>query len=424
MFKGARTTTAAMIVGLWTMAGPAQADTVVLEWNQLALAASVTASQGPNPQTRTMAVVHVAIHDAINSITGEYETYLSLGRSPVGASPEAAAIAAAHRALVTLFPSQAGGPTGLDTQFASSLAAHGLSTTDPGVAWGDAIGAAMVALRAADGAAQAQFPYAAPGAGDKGVWVAIGAAAPVLPGWGKVTTWVLRSASQFQPDEPPALDSRRYARDYNEVKDFGALNSTARSSDQTEIARFWLATPSAIWNTVARQVIDGRGLDLSSSARAFALMYLSAADAGIACWSAKFSYNFWRPFTAIRNGEADDNDQTVGDPGWSPLFTTPQHPEYPSGHSTNSGAMAAALTLLFGDDPGVSFVSTSPTNPLFVRHWTRFSDGVDEVIDARIYSGFHYRNTDEIGAKLGKKVARFVINHALREKRGHGHDKD
>ena len=327
MIKGARTTTAALIVGLWAMAGPARADTVVLEWNQLAFAASVTAAQGPNPQTRTMAIVHVAMHDAINSITGEYETYLSLGRSPVGASPEAAAIAAAHRALVSLFQAQAGGPTGLDAQFASSLAAHGLSPSDPGVAWGDAIGAAVVALRATDGAAQAQFAYSAPGAGNVGVWVAIGTAAPILPGWGKVTTWVLRNASQFQPDEPPALDSRRYARDYDEVKDFGALTSTARSSDQTEIARFWLATPSAIWNTVARQVIDARGLDLSSSARAFALMYLSAADAGVACWSAKFTHNFWRPFTAIRNGDADGNDQTTGDPGWSPLFTTPQHPD-------------------------------------------------------------------------------------------------
>src|SRR5262245_33263936 len=157
MFKGARTTTAALIVGLWATAGPAQADTVVLEWNQVALAASVTASQGPNPQTRTMAIVHVAIHDAINSITGQYGTYLSLGRSPVGASPDAAAIAAAHRALVSLFQSQAGGPTGLDAVFRSSLAAHGLSENDPGVAWGDAIGAAIVALRATDGAAQAQF---------------------------------------------------------------------------------------------------------------------------------------------------------------------------------------------------------------------------------------------------------------------------
>jgi hypothetical protein len=142
-------------------------------------------------------------------------------------------------------------------------------------------------------------------------------------------------------------------------------------------------------------------------------MYLAQSDAGIACWDAKYTYNFWRPQTAIRNGDLDGNDATVADPTWTPLFPVPQHPEYVSGHSTNSSAMANALAYLFGDDPGVSIVATSPTNPGFPRQWATFSQGVDEVIDARIYSGLHYRTSDETGARLGRQVAQFVVHHAI-----------
>jgi PAP2 superfamily protein len=410
-------------VGLWAATCQARAVNPVLEWNQIALGATVTAAQGPNPQTRSMAIVHIAIHDAVNSITGDYKTYLPLDSAPTGASPEAAAIAAAHRALVGLFTAPAT-VTALNAQRAASLTAHGLSESDPGAGWGDTVAGLVLALRATDGASSAQFAYTAPNAGDPGVWLPVGGAAPVLPGWGKVTPWVLRSASQFLPDEPPALDSGRYTRDYNEVKDLGSgASTTSRTAEQSNIARFWLASPSLVWNAAARQVVEARGLDLSSSARTFALMYLAASDAGIACWDAKYTYNFWRPFTAIRNGDADGNDRTVADTGWSAFLTTPQHPEYPSGHSTNSSAMATALALLFDDDPGITLTINSPTNVGFVRQWTAFSQGVDEVIEARIYSGFHYRTSMETGARLGRQVARFVMNHALGPVHGNGKDK-
>jgi hypothetical protein len=394
---------------------PARAADAVLEWNQIALSATVTAAQGPNPQTRSMAIVHVAVHDAVNAITREYDTYLNIGRGPWDGSPEAAAIGAAHYALVNLFPSQA---AALNAARATSLASRGLTDADAGVPFGQAVAAQILALRATDGAAQAQFPYAAPGAGSPGVWVPLGAAPAVLPGWGSVTPWSLRYGSQFRPDGPPALTSRRYARDFNEVKEIGAANSATRTSEQTEIARFWLGTPSAIWNGVARNMIAARSLDLSNAARVFALMYLAASDAGVACWDAKYVYNFWRPTTAIRNADSDDNDHTLSDPAWTPLFTTPQHPEYVSGHATNSSAMATVLITLFGDDPGVPIVATSPTNPTFPRVWPTFSDGIEEVIDARIYSGFHFRTSMERGSTLGRKVARFVINHELRERKG------
>jgi hypothetical protein len=396
------------------MAGRAAADDTcspVLEWNQNALRATVTAAQGALPQIRSMAIVHASMHDGVNSITGAYETYRPAAAAPAGASPEAAAIAAASYALTKLFPAQ-----GWDSLLEPSLAACGLAVTDPGVSVGRAAAEAVLASRPADEVKNAVYDaYAAPGAGSPGVWVKVGAAAPVSPRWGQMTTWVIHSGSQFRPDAPPALDSGRYTRDFNEVKTLGALAGSARTPEQTNIAIFWDGSPSAIWNSVARGVIVARGLNLSSTARALALMYLSGADAGIACWDAKYTYNFWRPITAIQRAEEDGNDNTVADLTWQPLVTTHQHPEYPSGHSTNSSAMATALGLVFGDDPGVPIVATSPRNPAFPRFWTSFSQGVDEVLDARIYIGFHFRTADETGARLGRQVAHFVVTHALRD---------
>jgi hypothetical protein len=405
------TATAALLITLSSAPCALAVEDAVLEWNRIALAATVTAGQGPVPQVRTMTVVQVSVHDAVNAISAKHKTYRSHGAAPAGASTEAAAIGAAHRVLVTLFPLQA---SALDAARSASIAARGLPDTDPGIGWGESVAAAILAARAGDGAALAQFVYAAPGAGTPGVWTPNGTAVSLLPGWGSVTPWVLESGSQFRPDAPPSLDSGRYARDYNEVQELGSVSSTTRTAGQTEIARFWLASPTLIWNHIARQVIQARGLDLSDTATTLALMYLAASDASIACWDAKYTFNFWRPMNAIRNGEFDGNDATVGDPAWQPLFPTPPHPEYLSGHSTNSSAMATTLALLFGDDPGVSIVALSPTNPGFARQWTTFTQGVDEVIEARIYAGIHYRTSDEVGARVGRQVARFVANHALR----------
>ena len=407
-----------LLVALLLTPVPVSADDAVMEWNQIAFAATVTANQGPVPQIRTMAIVQVSVHDAVNAITCHYRTYLSIPCGPWGA-PEAAAIGAAHRALVGLMPPAQASAWGasLGAARTASLAAHGLSESDPGVAFGEAVAEVILAVRSTDGAAQAQFPYTAPGAGKPGVWVSVGLAPPVLPGWKDVTPWVVRGLSQFVPDGPPSLKSRRYARDYNEVKEVGSLTSLTRTNEQTEIARFWLAPPTAIWNGVARQLIQARSLDLSAAARALGLIYLASADASIACWEAKYTFNLWRPVTAIQNGDTDDNAETEVDRAWTPLFATPQHPEYVSGHSTNSSAMATVLTLLFGDEPAGPIVATSPTNPGFERRWSRLSEGVDEVIDARIYSGIHYRTSDEDGAAMGRKIARFVVTHALRGRR-------
>ena len=402
----------AFLLGSVHPAAAADPCSPVMEWNQFALEATVTAGQGALPQVRSMAIVHASMHDAVNRITGAYRTYLPASPAPAGASPEAAAIGAAYYSLTALFAAQA---TVLAGKLGPSLAACGLSAADPGLAVGQAAAAAIVALRSTDGAVRAPYLYTAPGAGSPGVWVPVGPALAAAPWWGQVTPWVLTSGSQFRPDAPPALDSGRYTRDYNEVKALGALTNHARTWEQTQIAIFWDGSPSAIWNSVARGVIEARGLNLSSTARTLGLMYIAAADAGIACWDAKYTYNFWRPITAIQRGDEDGNDLTVPDAAWAPLLTTHQHPEYPSGHSTNSSAMATVLTLLFGNDPGVPIVATSPRNPTFPRLWTTFSEGVTEVVDARVYVGFHFRTSDQAGARLGRRVARFVVNHALAE---------
>jgi hypothetical protein len=391
---------------------PAQATDVVIEWNQQAAALAVlpASALAPVQQTRVMAIVQVAVHDAVNGITGEYETYLSPAPAPEGASPEAAAIAAAHHTLRNLFP---GSATLLDERYVNSLAANGLSPLDQGIEYGRAAAAAILSLRANDHASEAQFNYDAPRAGEPGVWVRLNNAPALLPGFGNVTPFVLRSGSQFRPEAPPALDSEQYAKDYNEIKDIGIATGSSRSAEQSQIATFWRASPTAIWNPVLTQVVMTRNLDLSAKARVFALFYLAAGDASIACWEAKYFYNFWRPQPAIRSGDLDGNDLTVGNATWPPFVATPPHPEYPSGHTANSSAMAKILVAEFGDNPGVPIAVTLSG---ITRSWNTFSEALDEVIDARVYSGIHFRNSDTVGARMGRQIAQFVSTHALRKR--------
>ena len=250
-----------------------------------------------------------------------------------------------------------------------------------------------------------------------GVWVPLTALPAILPGWGNMTPFVLKSGSQFRPEAPPALNSERYARDYNEIKEIGASNSQTRTAEQTQIATFWLGSAVAIWNQPLAQLNATSGFNLSQKARLFALVYLASFDSGIACWDAKYFYNYWRPQPAIQRGNEDGNDFTTPVTGWTPLHATPRHPEYPSGHTTISTAMASMLQMAYGDNPGVPITSTITG---ITRQWGTFSQGLDEVIDARVYSGIHFRNSDVVGSRLGGQVAQFVLTHALRPCRGRG----
>jgi hypothetical protein len=394
----------------------------VMEWNDIGRQLIVVPALAPIQQTRAMAIVHVAVHDAVNAITRQYEQYTPSGAAPAGASPEAAAIAAAYGALFGLFGSSQAQADFLAAKYAASLEAHGISDEDPGLAFGHSVAQGILAAREHDGAADAAFPYLPKHAGKPGVWTpmnATAAAQALLPGWGDVAPFVLRNGSQFRPDAPPALDSDAYARDYNELYEIGALVSPTRTDEQTQIALFWRASPTALWNPILRQAIASRPLDLSSTARTIALFYLAASDAGVACWNAKYHFNFWRPEPAINRGDEDGNAATAGDPAWHPRIPTPPHPEYPSGHTSNSAAMAGVLEAIFGDAPGFVIEATSSQNVGFIRHWQTFSEGVQEVINARVYSGIHFRNSDEVGAQLGDEIARFVIRHALRPRFDH-----
>jgi hypothetical protein len=388
----------------------AQASDAVMEWNEQAAALTLrpTPALAPVQQTRVMAIFHLAVHDAVNGITGEYETYLSPPSPPANGSPVAAAIAAAHHALQNLFP---GNEVLLNDRYTNSLAVNGLSPLDPGIAFGISAAAAILALRVNDHSADAQFDYAAPGAGTPGVWVRLTSAPALLPGWGNVTPFALRSGSQFRPEAPPALNSEQYAKDYNEIKSIGVATGSNRTAAQSQIALFWRASPTAIWNGVLRQLALTRNFELSRSARLFALFYVAAADASIACWEAKYEYNFWRPQPAIVNGAIDGNGSTAGDPTWQPFVTTPPHPEYPSGHTANSGAMASILISEFEDTPGVPIVVTLSG---ITRQWSGLTEALQEVIDARVYSGIHFRNSDEVGARMGRQIAQFTSKHALR----------
>src|SRR5262245_2144587 len=396
-------------------AGRVQAQTAgadpVVEWNANTLQAISTATTSGVFHSRWAAIVHASIYDAVVSFTSDAEPYGGIEvNPPAGASVEAAVIGAAHFALVALLPNQ---KPALDAQYGNSLAARGLTISNPGIEVGEKVAAQILALRAMDGSATAQFPYTAPRAGSPGVWVPTPPAfAPAsLPGWGRVTPWVMRSQSQFRLGPPPAIDSDLYAIDVNEVKEIGAQNSVLRIGPETDIAMWWASSATLIWNPIASQVAVAKKLSISESSRMFALLNIASADAAIACWDSKYTYNFWRPISAIRSA---DGFQITPDPNWLSFLATPAHPEYPSAHNEISGAMAQVLISLFGDKPGVTMVAHSPAHPAFDHHWFRFTQGIDEVINARVWEGIHFRNSDEQGMHAGRCVGQFVVRHGLR----------
>jgi len=411
--------------------GPARADAVI-DWNETAASAAFAAGLENSAgcvdglhESRIFAMVHVAIHDALNAIDRRYQSYAFDGQAPTGASPEAAVAAAAHDVLVALFPELAGLPSDLgftpaaatdlvEAAYAAALAAIPDSAAKAqGVLIGQAAAAAILDLRDADGANTPpflDFTYV-PGPDPGDFQFIPGLPFAAFPGWGNVTPFVLTSSSQYRPKAPYALSSKKYAADFNEVKSLGAVDSTTRTSDQTEIALFWVEGSPPGWNRIARTVSVQHGLDLWQNARLFGLLNLASADAYIADFENKYFYELWRPLTAIRAAGTDGNPETVADPTWNSLRETPPVPEYPSGHSGQGGAMSEGLARFFGD--AVSFSTTSVTQPGVTRSFTSFSQAAEENGNSRIYVGFHFRHAVTEGIKLGGKVGKVAFNHFL-----------
>lgn len=372
----------------------AQADAVT-DWNARAGELIVESKLGTPPAIRVMAIVQTAVHEAVTATAAD-------AASGTSASPEAAVAAANRAALGRLLPAQ---QLSIDAAYRAALAqvADGPSKST-GIAIGEQAAAAVFARRAADGAlpAEAYRPHTTAGA-------YVPTAVPAAPQWSRRRPWLMTDPAQFRPGPPPPLTSEAWARDYNEVKSLGARASTQRTVEQTEAARFWEYSLPPIYHGVVRSVADQGGRDIARNARLFAAVAQAMDDAMIAVFEAKYHYNFWRPATAIRNGDVDGNDATERDPSWMPFVDAPMHPEYPSAHSILAAAVGAVLIGDLGDGAVPVLSTTSPTAKGAVRRWTSVDDFVREVAQARIHEGIHFRTSVEVGAAMGRKIGELAV---------------
>jgi hypothetical protein len=389
------------------VAAAVHADAVT-DWNVKANDFIVAGRLGAPPANRVLAIAHVAVFDAVNAITGRYAVS---GRVALEAAPGAsvdAAVAAAMRGTLSklLAPQQAE----IDAAYQAALATvPDGAARSAGIAVGEKAAAAVLASRGGDGASAPDnyVPFTTPG-------VYVPTASAAVPHWGKRKPWVLASGDQLRPGAPPALSSELWARDYNEIKALGGKTSTQRSAAQTEIARFWEATQPVIYYPLARAVALQPGRDVTQNARFLAAAAMAMDDSLIAIFDAKYAYNFWRPVTAIRNGDKDGNDATERDPAWTPFIDTPMHPEYPCAHCVVSASLGAVLQAEIGSGPVPRLATTSPTAPGVTRSWASIGEFTQEVANARIYDGVHYRNSTEVGTAMGRKVGEMVVAKVLR----------
>jgi hypothetical protein len=401
-------TTLAALTAVTFSPPPARADSVT-DWNAIM---QNTVTGNALVQARSAAIVQLAVFEAVNAITGDYEPYLGGISAPAGASADAAAIAAAHRTLVSLIP---GAAANLNALRASSLQAIADGPAkDAGIAVGESAATAMLQLRSADGAAGAQDAPYTPGSGP-GVWrpTPPSFASAVLPGWGQVVPFALEQGSQYRLPPPPALKGGRYLHDFDEVKSVGSVTSTSRPQDRTDVALYFNAAGAVqVWNPAARQASAAQGKTLSENAQILALLGMAICDASISSFETKYHYNFWRPVAAIRAASTDGNSRTDTDPGWSPLLPTPAFPSYPSGHAALSYAASTVLDRVFGNH-GHEITLTSAALGI-VLNYSSFREICDDIDDARVYGGIHFRFEQEAGARQGKDVGHYVLDNYLR----------
>jgi len=390
-----------------TANGSSSSGAIVIAWNKELL--HIVQTPGAQPATvhptRSYAILHAAIYDAVVSITRDAPAYLFSVNAPSSARADAAAATAGHDTLAALYPKWT---AVLDQQLASELATipNGAGKQQ-GIQVGQAVAARLISIRANDGSAATPQPFL-PG-NQQGNYRPTPPKfpAPVFTNWGNVTPFVLNDAAQFRPDPPPALTSQAYAQALNEVKSLGQNTSTTRTPDQTVIAKFWAGPIWNTWNEIAENAALAHHTNLVTTARLFAALNLSFADSTISFYDAKYHYQLWRPITAIRLANTDGNPATVGDPNWTPLAVTAADPSYPGAHSTISATGATVLSAFFGNQDQISV--TSDVLPGVVRTFASFSDVATEAGLSRIYAGQHTRLDHEAGLALGHAVAQFVL---------------
>jgi hypothetical protein len=412
-----RSLTGWMLCGLLGAAQPALADVdAVVDWNQITVDAVTVGRPGPIGIV-DIALVQIAVHDAVQAIDRRFEPYHFEGEHASG-SRSAAAAAAAHDVLVGMYPAQA---VTLDSVYATYLADKGL-TGDPGLAVGQQAAAELLPLRRAN---PNPLPPPFVGSNDVGVWrptpsflgnppVPAPFSPMAVPWMGTFDPFTLTSARRFRPEPQPALTSRRYTRDYNEVKALGSLTSTARTAEQTDLAYFYSGNIPAQWNSALRGVATRYLRRTGDAARLFALANMATADALISSWDSKTHYVFWRPVTAIVEADHDDNPQTIADASWQPLINTPNYPDYTSGANNVAGAMTRTLESFFGSNRVTFDVTTLvPQATLKTRTYRRFSDAADDMVEARMLLGIHFRFADTAGRTQGRRVADWTFDHFL-----------
>jgi len=397
-----------VVYGLVAGTAVARAD-VVLDWNTIMM--STLATQNPFAQARFAAITETAVFEAVNAITGDDDPYLGTVTAPPGASAEAAAAAAAHGVLTNYFPASA---ASLDAALVTSLAAiPDGQAKDDGVAVGEAAAAAMIADRTNDGSAPPQF-YT-PTSTDPGQWqLTPGCTAGVFLHWRDLKPFGVLRTDQFRPGPPPALTSGLYTKVYDEVKTVGAVDSTVRPQDRTDVAQYFaVASAPHVWNQAARQVSAAEERSLSENARTFALLNMALSDGLASVMEAKYHYVFWRPYTAIRAGDTDGNPRTDPDPTWNPLISTPCFPGYPSAHAVASYAARKIAEKTLGSGT-IDVTLSHPGVPDVTLHYTRFSQITDDIDDARVFGGIHFRSDQDAGGKQGLGIGGYVYHHNLR----------
>jgi hypothetical protein len=381
----------------------------VITWNGIARRTAIqVAGQSTAHAMASIAFVQAAVYDAVVAIEGGYRPYqVRLERLP-DASLDAAVATAAHHVLVHYFPAQ---QAALDADYATALAAVPDGPAKAaGIGVGQATAAGIIARRQGDGL-EADIGFAMP-APAPGVWQLPAGQNPMTPWASKLRPFMLQRPDQFRSGPPAALTSRTWAADFNEIKIIGSIDSSSRTAEQTDIARFWTTNPVVQYNAAFEKIALERGLDTLQTARLFAMGTLVGADALIACFDAKYIYLSWRPQYAIQLGESDGNPATAGDPAWKPLLGAPPHPEYPSGHGCLTGAEAEVLTSFLGTNQiDIDLTSTAPNLLQPQRHYERANDLTREVMNARVWGGIHFRDATVQGMVLGRKVANWSLKH-------------